>query len=85
MRHIIDPNANASACCLVNCRRQLGTRTWHFHQGGPRRTQIDEYFHKRPDPSARYTPAFYKDKIVRDQCWHNSALGKEVSAWLQLA
>ena len=45
---------------------------------------VDEKFKKRPDPSAPYTPAFYKDKIVCDQCWHNSALGEEVSAWLQV-
>ena len=67
MRYIIDPNANASACCLVNCSRQLGTRTWHFHQGGPRPTLVDEEFKKRPDPSAPYTPTFYKDKIVCHQ------------------
>ena len=84
MHYIIDPNANASACCLVNCRRQLGTKTWHFHQGGPRPTLVDEKFKKCPDPSAPYTLAFYKDKIVCDQCWHNSALGEEVSAWLQV-
>ena len=76
MRYIIDPNANTSACCLVNCRRQLGTKTWHFHQGGPIPT-LDEKFKEYSEP---YKPTFYKDKIVCDQCWHNSAVGEEVSA-----
>jgi len=29
-------------------------------------------------------PTFYKDKIVCHQCWSKSALGEEVSAWLQV-
>ena len=69
MRSIIDPNANMSACCLVNCRRQLGTRTWHLRQGEPRRTVVNEYFNKCPDLSVPYTLTFYRDKIVCDQCW----------------
>jgi hypothetical protein len=52
MRYIIDPNANASACCLVNCRRQLGTKTWHFHQGEPRPVVHDDKGNARAEPRA---------------------------------
>ena len=81
---IIDPNANASACCLVNCRRQLGTKYWHYHQAAPRPVIKDDKGKARADPQAPYTPTFYKDKIVCHQCWSKSALGEEVSAWLQV-
>ena len=84
MRYIIDPNANASACCLVNCRRQLGTKYWHYHQAAPRPVIKDDKGKARADPQAPYTPTFYKDKIVCHQCWSKSALGEEVSAWLQV-
>ena len=85
MRYIIDPNAKASACCLVNCRsyRQLGTKNWHYH-AATRPLLYDEKLQPRLDPSAPPVPAFCKDKIVCDQCWYKSALGEEVSVWLQV-
>ena len=63
MRYIIDPNANASACSLVNCRRQLGTRTWCYH-AATRPVLYNEKVQPRLDPLAPPIPAFYKDKIV---------------------
>ena len=64
MRYIIDPNANTSACCLVNCRRQLGTKTWHYHKAVPRPVVHNDKGNVCVDPRAPYTPTFYKDKIV---------------------
>ena len=81
MRYIIDLNANASACCLVNCRRQLGARMWHYHQAVPR-PAVYENFKKHPDLSVPYTLTFYKGNIVCHQCWSKSTLGEEAPAWL---
>ena len=74
MRYIIDLNANVSACCLVNCRRQLGTKTWHYHQAVPRPVVYDNNGIARADPRAPYMPTFYKDKIVCHQCWSQERL-----------
>ena len=44
----------------------------------------DKNGNPRTDLSAPYALTLYKDKIVCHQCWSKSALGEEVSAWLQV-
>ena len=81
---IIDLNASMPACCLVNHHRQLGTKTWHYHQAVPRPVVYNSSSDAHANLQAPCMLTFYKDKIACHQCWSKSALGEEVSTWLQV-